>query len=70
MLVLQFLETQPSPIGGGFATAGENGFAISLDPETLNYSSIHGPVTVTGFYGSINGPGGGVQAGHAHYAGL
>lgn len=54
-LVLNFLETRPSPEGGGFATAGENGFAIVQDAMALNFSSVHGAVTVTGWFSSVHG---------------
>jgi len=67
---LTFMRKNPSPEGGGFSVAGDNGIAIVQDPECLNFSSIHGAVTITGWYGSIQGPGGGVQAGWAHAAAI
>lgn len=67
---LNFMEKKPSPQGGGFSVCGDNGIAIVSDPQALNYSSIHGVLgvdyLVTGWYGSVYGPGGGLQAGHAH----
>ena len=67
---LTFMRKNPSPQGGGFSVAGDNGFAIVFDPECLNFSSVYGPVTITGWYGSVYGPGGGVQAGWAHADGI
>lgn len=69
-LATNFMRKNPSPQGGGFSVAGDNGIAIVQDPECLNFSSIHGAVTITGWYGSIQGPGGGVQAGWAHAAAI
>lgn len=64
--VLRFLSTAPSPQGGGFATAGENGIAVSSDAEVLSFSSTHGAVTIAGFFSSVYGASGGVEAGYAH----
>lgn len=70
--VLAFLSKKPSPLGGGFSVCGDNGFAIVIDPECFNYSSVYGVIgvdyVVTGWFGSVYGPGGGVQAGYAHVA--
>lgn len=66
--VLAFLSKKPSPLGGGFSVCGDNGFGLVTDPQCFNYSSVYGAVTVTGFFGSVYGPGGGVQAGYAHVA--
>lgn len=67
---LNFLAKKPSPLGGGFSVCGDNGFGTIVDPECFNYSSIYGVIgvdyQVTGWFGSIYGPGGGVQAGYAH----
>lgn len=67
---IKFMTKKPSPEAGGFSVAGDNGVAVTVDEHALNYSSIHGAVTVTGFYGSIYGAGGGEQAGHAHAVGI
>lgn len=72
--VLAFLSKKPSPLGGGFSVCGDNGFALVTDPECFNYSSVYGVIgvdyLVTGFFGSVYGPGGGVQAGYAHVAAI
>ena len=71
---LAFMEKKPSPQGGGFSVAGDNGMAVVVDPIALNYSSVYGVIgvdyIVTGWYGSFYGPGGGAQAGHAHVAAI
>jgi hypothetical protein len=67
---VKFMTKGPSPVGGGFSVCGDNGVAVTVDAAALNYSSIYGAVTVTGFYGSIYGVGGGAQAGHAHAVGI
>lgn len=71
---LDFMEKKPSPLGGGFSVCGDNGFVIVSDPECLNYSSVYGTIgvdyIVTGWYGSVLGAGGGVQAGWAHVQGI
>ncbi len=69
-LATNFMRKNPSPQGGGFSVCGDNGTAIVVDPECFNYSSVHGAVTVTGFFGSVYGAGGGVQAGYAHAVGI
>ena len=70
--VLAFMSKKPSPLGGGFSVCGDNGFAIVTDPECFNYSSVYGVIgvdyVVTGWFGSVYGAGGGVQAGYAHVA--
>lgn len=63
---IRFMEKKPSPLGGGFSVAGDNGQAIIVDPEALNFSSVHGVVPITGWFGSVYGAGGGTQAGWAH----
>lgn len=69
-----FMTKRPSPLGGGFSVCGDNGIAVITDPECFNYSSVYGVMgvdyQVTGFFGSVYGPGGGVQAGYAHAAGI
>lgn len=67
---LAFMRKGPSPDGGGFSVAGDNGVAVVVDAAAFNYSSIHGAVTVTGFFGSVYGVGGGAQTGYAHAAGI
>ena len=73
-LALAFMLKKPSPQGGGFSVAGDNGMAVVAEPEALNYSSVYGTLgvdyVVTGWYGSVYGAGGGVQAGHAHVAAI
>lgn len=69
-LAVAFMRKNPSPQGGGFSVAGDNGVAVVVDAESLNFSSIHGAVTITGFYGSIHGVGGGAQTGWAHAVGI
>jgi hypothetical protein len=69
-----FMTKRPSPEGGGFSVAGDNGMAIIVDPQVLSYGSVYGAVgidyQVTGWYGSVYGAGGGAQAGHAHVAAI
>ena len=71
---LSFMEKKPSPAGGGFSVCGDNGQAIVVDPECFNYSSVYGTIgvdyVVTGWFSSVYGPGGGVQAGYAHVAAI
>lgn len=67
---LKFMRKNPSPEGGGFSVAGDNGVAIVQDPECLNFSSVYGAVTITGWYGSVYGVGGGAQTGWAHVAAI
>lgn len=67
---ITFMTKKPSPEGGGFSVCGDNGVAVVSDLEVFSYSSVHGAVTVAGFYGSVYGAGGGVQAGFAHAAGI
>ena len=71
-LALAFMEKKPSPIGGGFSVAGDNGVAVVVDKNAFNYSSVYGVIgvdyVVTGFYSSVYGPSGGLEAGWAHVA--
>ena len=69
-LAVAFMRKNPSPQGGGFSVAGDNGQAVIVDAEALNFSSIHGAVTITGWFGSIHGVGGGAQTGYAHAVGI
>lgn len=72
LLALAFMEKKPSPIGGGFSVAGDNGVAVVVDKNAFNYSSVYGVIgvdyVVTGFYSSVYGPSGGLEAGWAHVA--
>lgn len=65
---LAFLRKGPSPAGGGFSVAGDNGMAIVQDKRVLSYKSVHGPVIVTGWYTSMHGVPPSDVAGHAHVA--
>lgn len=65
---LAFVEKKPSPVGGGFSVAGDNGQAIVMDKKALNYKSVYGAVDVTGWYSSVYGASGSDEAGHAHVA--
>lgn len=71
---VNFMTKKPSPLGGGFSVCGDNGVAVIVDPESLNFSSIYGVMgvdyDVTGWYGSIYGAGGGAQTGWAHVQGI
>ena len=72
LLALAFMEKKPSPIGGGFSVAGDNGVAVVVDKNAFNYSTVYGVIgvdyVVTGFYSSVYGPSVGVEAGWAHVA--
>ena len=72
LLALAFMEKKPSPIGGGFSVAGDNGVAVVVDKNAFNYSSVYGVIgvdyVVTGFFSSVYGPSGGLEAGWAHVA--
>lgn len=67
-----FMTKKPSPLGGGFSVCGDNGAAVIVDTEVFSYSSVYAPpgpdYVVTGWFGSVYGAGGGVQAGYAHVA--
>lgn len=71
---LAFMSKKPSPLGGGFSVAGDNGFALVTDTECFNYSSVYGVIgvdyNVTGWFSSVYGAGGGAQAGYAHVAAI
>lgn len=64
-IVLEFLRKRPSPQGGGYSVAGDNGIGIAFDPVVMSFSSIHGPLVLTGSYSSIYGASP-VTAGWAH----
>jgi hypothetical protein len=69
-----FMTKRPSPLGGGFSVAGDNGLAVIVDAKALNYGSLYGAVgvdyDVTGWYSSIHGDPGSDVAGHAHAVGI
>lgn len=65
---LAFVEKKPSPQGGGFSAAGDNGMAIVQDKEVMSFSSVYGAVDVTGWFSSVYGPSGADEAGWAHVA--
>ncbi len=66
-----FMTKQPSPAGGGFSVCGDNGLAVIADAEVFSYSSIHGPVPGSdGWYSSVHGKTGDVEAGWAHVANI
>lgn len=71
---VNFMTKKPSPQGGGFSVCGDNGTAVIVDPECFNYSSVYGVIgvdyLVTGWFSSVYGAGGGVQAGYAHVAAI
>ena len=68
---LTFLEKKPSPQGGGFSVAGDNGTAVVQDDLVLSYASVYpGPVKITGWYTSVYGDPGSDVAGHAHVAAI
>lgn len=71
---IAFMTKKPSPLGGGFSVCGDNGTAVITDKECFNYSSVYGVMgvdyDVTGWFGSVYGPGGGDQAGYAHVAAI
>lgn len=73
-LATNFMAKKPSPGGGGFSVCGDNALAVVIDPECFNYGSVYGAVgvdyDVTGWFGSVYGAGGGVQAGYAHAVGI
>lgn len=69
-MALRFMEKKPSPIGGGFSVAGDNGMAIVQDEPVLAYKSIYGPVKVDGWYTSVYGAPPSNTAGHAHVAAI
>lgn len=63
---LEFMRKRPSPEGGGFSVAGDNGWGKTWDANVMCFSSIQGPVSITGSWSSIQGPSGGLEAGWAH----
>ncbi len=71
---IKFMTKKPSPEGGGFSVAGDNGVAVIADAKVFCYSSVYGTegveYDVTGWFSSVHGAGGGTQAGYAHAAGI
>lgn len=67
---LTFMEKRPSPAGGGFSAAGDNGTAIIMDENVMSFASIYGNVVRTGWFGSIYGNPGSDTAGYAHVANI
>lgn len=69
---IAFMTKKPSPQGGGFSVAGDNGFALIVDAKAFNFNSVYGTegvdYIVTGWYSSIYGASGGEEAGWAHVA--
>lgn len=65
---LAFVRKNPSPQGGGFSAAGDNGMAIVADKEVLTFSSTYGAVDIAGWFSSVYGPSGSDEAGWAHVA--
>lgn len=64
--VLEFLRKRPSPQGGGYSVAGDNGVGIAFDAIVMSFSSTHGAVAVTGSFSSTHGASGSAEAGWAH----
>lgn len=73
-LAIAFMAKKPSPQGGGFSVAGDNGMAVVVDAIAFNYMSVYGVMgvdyQVTGFYSSVYGPSGAAEAGFAHVAAI
>lgn len=67
---ISFMTKKPSPEGGGFSVCGDNGVAVIVDAEVFSYSSVHGVIASDGFFSSIHGASGGIEAGWAHAAGV
>jgi hypothetical protein len=65
-LALEFMRKRPSPQGGGFSVAGDNGWGKTWDANVMTFSSLNGPVPITGSWSSLQGPSGGLEAGWAH----
>jgi hypothetical protein len=73
-LAVKFMTKKPSPQGGGFSVAGDNGIAIIVDPFAFNYGSVYGVMgvdyQVTGWFTSVYGDPGSAVAGYAHAQGI
>ncbi len=64
-----FMTKRPTPEGGGFSVAGDNGTAVIADADVFSFNSIYNVVPPSdGWYSSIYGASGGVEAGWAHVA--
>ena len=65
---IAFMEKGPSPEGGGFSAAGDNGNAVISDGKVFSFNSVHGvaPPSI-GWYSSVHGAVGDT-AGWAHVA--
>lgn len=62
-----FMLKNPSPIGGGFSAAGDNGTAVVSDAVVFSYNSVHDAVPPSvGWYSSVHGDPGSATAGWAH----
>lgn len=62
-----FMQKNPSPLGGGFSVAGDNGNAVIADIDVFSFNSVHDVVPPSaGWYSSVYGASGGVEAGWAH----
>ncbi len=53
---LKFMEKGPSPEGGGFSAAGDNGTAVIADKIVFSFNSVYGvaPPSI-GWYSSVHG---------------
>ena len=64
-----FMTKRPSPEGGGFSVAGDNGVAVISDAVVFTFNSIYNVVPPSvGWYSSVHGASGGAEAGWAHAA--
>lgn len=64
---LKFMTKRPSPEGGGFSVAGDNGLAVVADKKVFSYSTVYGPAPPSaGWFSSVYGASGGDEAGWAH----
>lgn len=64
-----FMTKKPSPDGGGFSVAGDNGLAVIADAIVFSYSTVYGVVPPSvGWFSSVHGASGGAEAGWAHAA--
>jgi len=66
-----FMTKLPSPDGGGFSAAGDNGTAVVADAVVFSYNSIYDVVPPSvGWYSSVYGDPGSATAGWAHVAAI
>ena len=62
-----FMRKGPSPEGGGFSAAGDNGNAVIADKKVFSFSTTYGVAPASeGWYSSVYGASGGDEAGWAH----